>query len=279
MTAERFPEFPEPADLSEDELRALLERAVPQLPAPAQRLERVKEKAARRRRRRVAGVSATAVVAVAAAGLVLPGLRDGGTTGSPAPPAVSRLAPPASGSSTASGAATDRREPTPTATGPMTGPATGPPAAATAVVRHHYPELSGLDLMLPADWGTLTAPKTGAVFTSSQDLGLPTDGCVTPLDGFCTPLARTLEPGGVLIMMTLQHNKLMADKFRSSARPATPSEVVGACRTVGGTAQTTAAITDTAATDVIVQVSVCLARPAKGQQEQLDDALTNAAFS
>ncbi|MEU6850590.1 hypothetical protein ABZ901_11770 [Actinacidiphila alni] len=275
MTAERFPEFPEPADLSEDELRALLERAVPQLPAPAQRLERVKEKAARRRRRRVAGVSATAVVAVTAAGLVLPGLRDGGTTGSPAPPAVSRLAPPASGSSTASGAATDRREPTPTATGP----ATGPPAATEAVVRHHYPELSGLDLMLPADWGTLTAPKTGAVFTSSQDLGLPTDGCVKPLDGFCTPLARTLEPGGVLIMMTLQHNKLMADKFRTSARPATPSEVVGACRTVGGTAQTTAAITDTADTDVIVQVSVCLARPAKGQQEQLDDALTNAAFS
>src|SRR4051812_30311075 len=50
----------------EQELRALLERAVPQLPAPAQRLERVRERLRRRRRRRTAAVTGGAVLALAA---------------------------------------------------------------------------------------------------------------------------------------------------------------------------------------------------------------------
>jgi hypothetical protein len=265
MTDEnRFPGF------SEDELRVLLERAVPQLPAPAQRLERVKERARRRRRRRVAGVSATAVVAVAAAGLVLPGL--GSTSGAPAPPAVTSLAPPASGSAPTDGVP---REPTPTASDATT----APPSGEQAATGYHFAELAGLDLMLPPHWSTIAAPKTGAVFASSQQLGLPPDGCVKPLDGFCTPLVRRLDRGGVLMMMTVEHNTLLAQKYRVGVRPVTPSTVVGACRTVGGTAQTSAVIPDAAGSDVIVQVSVCLARPSDGQQSRIDDALANADFS
>lgn len=266
---------------SEDDLRALLERAVPQLPAPVQRLERVKERA-RRRRRRAVGVSATAVVAVAAAGMVLPTLN--GTSGAPVPPAVSTLEPPASGSGpTATGpTATDRMTTVPvdgTPTPANTVDPTEPPSAMAASVRHHFPELSGLDLWLPPGWHTITAPKADAVFASSQTLGLPMDGCVKPLDGFCTPLDRTLTPGGVLMMLTVRHNQLTVDKLHADGRPVTPTAVLGACRAVGGTAQTDAMIADASGSDLLVQVSVCLAGPTDAEQAQIKDALMSADFS
>ncbi|MBD0737151.1 hypothetical protein [Streptomyces sp. CBMA29] len=259
MTDERF---------SEDDLRALLERAVPQLPAPVQRLERVKERALRRRRRRAAGMSATVVVAVAAAGLVLPGL--GGTSSAPLPPAVTSLAPPASGSAPTEPAPAD---PTPTRD------AAEPPSAASAAVTYHFPELAGLDLRLPPGWTTLVAPKTGDVFASSQALGLPTDGCVKPLDGFCTPLVRTLTRGGVLMMLTLRHSKVTVDKLNAASRPVTSSVVLSACRAVGGTAQTNALLTDASGSDVLIDVSVCLADATDAQRSRINDALKNAVFS
>lgn len=257
MTDERF---------SEAELRALLERAVPQLPAPPQRLERVRDRALRRRRRRTAGVSATAVVAVALAGLLLPTL--GGTSGSPGPTAVTSLAPPASGSApTASGAPTTTdQEPS------------RPPTALPTVRAYDFPEQAGLRLSLPAKWFTIDAPKTGASYVSSQQLGLPPDGCVQPLDGFCTPLARTLDRGGVLMMLTLNHNQLMADKLRLGAPKVGPAPVLSSCRTVGGTAQLTGALVDSAGSDVVVDATVCLARPTAAQQAQVRDALTSADF-
>ncbi|MFJ1582321.1 hypothetical protein ACIOC1_03285 [Streptomyces sp. NPDC088197] len=268
---------------AEDELRDLLERAVPQLPAPVQRLERVKERALRRRRRRAVGMSAAVVVAVAAAGTVLPGL--GGAASAPAPPAVvTSLAPPASGSggptasaSTATGPVDSGPSPTPSPG--QTTRATESASAASAAVTYHFPELAGLDLRLPPGWTTVVAPKTGDVFASSQALGLPTDGCVKPLDGFCTPLVRTLTRGGALMMLTLRHSKTTVDKLNADGHPVTSSVVVSACRAVGGTAQTKALLTDASGSDVLIEVSVCLADATDAQQSQINDALKNAVFS
>lgn len=119
--------MPEKDDLEhEHELRVLLERSVPRLPAPEERLRRVRERAARSRRRcRVAGTGAAAVTGLVMAGTLLPGFLRGGP-GDGAPPAS-----PA---------------PTVSATGTPTG----------REVR--FPDLSDLTLRLPPGWQALAVP-------------------------------------------------------------------------------------------------------------------------
>src|SRR5882757_10189425 len=163
----REPAFADGEAGEEGELRVLLERGVPQLGAPAQRMEQVRARVRRRRRRRNAGLGATAVLAIAAAGLLIPGL--GGPTGAPVPPALTSLAPPASG-------------------------VTGPSPTRPGYPRHDFPTLAGLSLALPPGWSTLAVPD--GAFVSSQALSPSKTTCPTSLDGFCTPLARALAPGG-----------------------------------------------------------------------------------
>jgi hypothetical protein len=261
--------------LSEDELRVLLERAVPQLPAPPQRLERVRERALRRRRRRTVGVAATAVVAVALAGLVLPGLGD--RSGDRVPDAVRTLAPSAAGGApSATDLTPTGSDPTPTVDGGASRP---PPTSAPALGPFHFTELAGLQLDLPVGWYTLAPPKAGATYVSSQPLGLPKDGCLHPLDGFCTPLVRTLAPDGVLMMLSLSHNQAVADKIRTGGRTVSTTGMVTSCRSVGGTVQLGGLIADMSGSDVLIQVTVCLAGPTAARQAQVQDALTAADFT
>ncbi|MFJ1749014.1 hypothetical protein ACIOJD_22620 [Streptomyces sp. NPDC088116] len=74
----------------EDELRVLLERAVPRLPAPEGRLSQVRERVGRiRRRRRATGAAALTVTGLVLAGTFLPGaLRGSGPESEPVPPAA-----------------------------------------------------------------------------------------------------------------------------------------------------------------------------------------------
>ncbi|MFC4034260.1 hypothetical protein ACFO3J_22685 [Streptomyces polygonati] len=264
----------------EDELRVLLERAVPHLPSPAQRLERVRERVRRRTRRRAAGLSVAAVLVVAAAGLLLPGVRTGGDT-SAAPTVaatgarVTTLAPPASDSVPAGPSASG------TAPGRL---ATDPPTPTTPISypyrRTGFPGLTGLSLRLPAGWSSLQPAGADTDFVSSQPLGLPENGCAHALDDFCTPLAYRLHPGsGVLMMLQVRHNGLMADKFRQMARQLSAEPPVEACRTVGGTTQWGSLIVDGAGSDVVIEATVCLAGPTPSLTARVRDMLLTAEFS
>ena len=242
----------------ETELRALLERAVPQLPSPAQRLERVRERVRRRRRRRAAGLSGTVVLAVAAAGLLLSAV--GRTSGAPdAPGRSTALAPPASD------------EPAPTASGTFT--------LAPGYHLYSFARLAGLQLLLPVKWFTLASPDTATQYLSSQPLGLPPNECVQPLDDFCTPLVGNLAKGGVLLKLELQYNPTLAGKTRQTSQRVVRQSVLTACRAVGGTEQLGAVIADDAGSDELVVATACLSHPTDAQDRQIRDALTNADFT
>jgi hypothetical protein len=258
----------------EQELRVLLERAVPQLPAPAQRLESVRERVRRRRRRRAAGLSATAVLAVAAAGLLLPGATDPG--GSPPPDATGTLAPTVAG--TASGTASDPAAGSapPTAVPTTTGEATFAPTA----MPRRFPTLSGLRVAVPAKWSVLVAHDSPRAYVSSQDLALPQAGCATQRDDFCTPLVRMLDTDGVLVQFTLSLDQGMADKARGPGRTGVTGEsVVDACRAVGGTEQLGALLADGSGSPAVVVATACLADPTPEQETRARELIAGADFS
>ncbi|MEV0090282.1 hypothetical protein [Streptomyces sp. NPDC050738] len=72
MTEDPYEQDPYEQDPYENELRVLLERTVPQIPAPTDRLMSVRNRVARRRTRRAAGAAACAVAAVALTITLLP---------------------------------------------------------------------------------------------------------------------------------------------------------------------------------------------------------------
>jgi hypothetical protein len=244
----------------ERELRVLLEHAVPTLPAPAQRLESVRERVRRRRRRRAAGLSATVVLAIAAAGLLLPGPgdRDGGG----APLATTTLAPPASGSAPTASATTD-------------GP-TAPPGYTAG----HFDNLAGLGLVVPDAWTVLSAPDEPRAYVSSQSLGLPKGGCAHQLDDFCTPLDHTLKPDGVLVQFTLAYDKGLAMKtpLRGEDGSVRTEGVLSACRAVGGTAELGRTVIDASGSSVVVAATACLAHPRPAQEARVRALLAGADF-
>jgi hypothetical protein len=252
------------SESEERELRALLERGVPQLPAPAQRLESVRIRIRRRRRRRAAGLSGAAVLAVVLAGLLVPG--TGGSAGVPAPGVPSTaLAGPAS--------AGPRPAPTPTSTPPPTS------TDDAAVDLRQFAKLGGLTLRLPRTWSVLAPGGSSTVWVSSQALALPAGGCDKALDDFCTPLQRSLEPGGVLVQFAFDLAQGKADKARARAPQVGNEAVYTACRTIGGTAQLATQLTDQAGSAVFVLATACLSHPGPAQEAQVRDVLTTADFT
>ncbi|MCL2729491.1 MAG: hypothetical protein FWE15_05645 [Actinomycetia bacterium] len=243
----------------ERELRALLERAVPQLPAPAQRLESVRARVRRRRRRRAAGLSGAAALAVAVAGLLVPGVsgRDPAPT---VPGGPTAIVPPASGGA-------------PTTVG---GPS---PTVDASVQTRHFADLGGLDLRLPRGWSVLAPGGSATAWASSQALALPQGGCANALDDFCTPLQRVLGSDGVLIQLTFQLNQAMADKARVRHLEVGDETVVTACHSVGGTVQLGTQLTDRSGSAVLVLATACLSHPGPAQLARVRDVLTTADFT
>ncbi|MFI1091632.1 hypothetical protein [Streptomyces sp. NPDC020917] len=244
----------------EQELRALLERAVPQLPAPAQRLESLRARLRRRRRRRAAGLSGAAALAVALAALLVPGVAGRGPVPSTAPGGPTAIVPPASGGG-------------PTTTG---GPA---PTADASVQTRHFADLGGLDLRLPRGWPVLAPGGSATAWVASQALALPQGGCANALDDFCTPLQRVLEGDGVLIQLAFQLNQGMADKARFRHIEVGNETVVTACRSVGGTVQLGTQLTDRSGSAVVVVATACLSHPGPAQLARVRDVLTTADFT
>jgi hypothetical protein len=167
----------EHADGYEHELRLLLERGVPRLGAPAQRMREVRRRVLRRRRRRFATLGAVVSVVAVAGGFAV--LRPDVPPSSAGPPGGAATAP----------VPTPDAPPTPTAD-----PSRG------SVVR-----LDGLTFALPEGW-RLTRPHTPSAlvaYVSNQPLGARIP-CPDPaVDGFaCAPWAR-LGKGGVLVFFRL----------------------------------------------------------------------------
>lgn len=246
----------EPDGAQERELRALLERAVPQPPAPAQRLERVRERLRRRRRRRTAAVTGGAVLAVAAGLLAVPGLVRPQGGQSAAPPAGVR----------GTSGVPDR----------TAGPAPKVPTTTPAAGGYRPSGMGGLELRLPGGWKTLQDQATGSVFASRQSLTLPEGGCDHALDGFCTPLARALAGGGVLVMFREQKS-MQAGKLHDLELPVEEQEPYRSCRTVGGTRQLTRTLTG--GSGLVVWAVACLAEPTQAQVTAVRELLSSAAFT
>ncbi|MGW4897410.1 hypothetical protein ACWEQL_34935 [Kitasatospora sp. NPDC004240] len=176
----------------EQELRVLLHRAAPELPAPADRMARILDRADRtRRRRRSAALTAGLTAGLAAAVLV-------------AAPAIAPTPGPAVGP----------------AAGPAAGPTgvTGPPAptptpevGADPARPVRFPDLGGVVLDLPANWYAIAAPSydpmnslghlSTQALTAKATCPPPTGEPKSPL-AVCTPTGE-LDSGGVLITLML----------------------------------------------------------------------------
>lgn len=245
-------------DADERELRVLLERGVPQLPAPAQRLEHVRERVRRRARRRAVSGAGLAVAVVAAAGLLAPRVLG------PAGPPAAASGPPASHTASAPTRA------------PASAASTAPPATYDAQTRR-FADLAGLTLDVPRGWYVLAPAGSNTAWLATQPLALPPDRCAKPLDGFCTPLVRALRPGAVLVQVQVRvdRNYLLKDP---PAGGVAPQAVLTACRTVGGTDQLGTTLVHTPRS-AVVWAAACLARPGAGQDELTRALLTTLTFT
>lgn len=187
--------------VSEDahELRLLLERAVPHLGAPAERIQQVRARVRRRRRRRAAltaGLTGAGAVAFLVSSLGPYGAED--SPGGPTPPASSARVPAPS---------TAARTPSPA-------PTVTPSSTTGAAVG--FPGL-GLTLWPPAGWYTATPAATegkavypAVEFLAERPLGTSAPCPTAVSDVFaCSPLSA-LAPDGVLIA------------FRETDRPHPP---------------------------------------------------------
>ncbi|WP_327289825.1 hypothetical protein [Streptomyces sp. NBC_01198] len=245
---------------AEDELRVLLERAVPQLPAPPQRLERVRERMRRRRRRRAAAVTGSAVLAVVAVLAAVPGLLRPQGGGQAALPTVAASGP----------------------AGKPTAPADHRPTMSTPAPTTdggYQPDgMDGLRLRPPQGWRILADPATTSVFLSSQTLVLPEKGCAHALDGFCTPLARVLAGGGALVMFRSEPVKMQGDILHGMEQPLADAEVTTACHTVNGTRQLSRTMVRSGGTSRMVWATACLSHPSPAQLAQVSDLLASADF-
>ncbi|MET4926902.1 hypothetical protein P3L51_31885 [Streptomyces sp. PSRA5] len=221
----------------EHELRVLLERAVPRLPAPDGRLRRVRARAARgRRRRRVAGTAAAAVTGLVVVGTLLPGFLRGGP-GEGAPPAS-----PA---------------PTDTATDTSGGRAV------------RFPDLGDLTLRLPSGWQALAVPgdPAGGVpprgFVVGQRVPTIASTCAREPRG-CAPF-RKLRPGGVLVSLDLKKFGGLHTKTQDPPALYALDEPSPICHKLLGTQEYGALLPGPEpGADAGIQVSVCLAGAGTG---------------
>ncbi|MEU7239744.1 hypothetical protein [Streptomyces sparsogenes] len=257
--------------LREGEVRALLERGVPRLAAPSQRMRRVRQLVVRRRRRRVVGVVGAAGVAGGVAAAVtlavlghVPGRGPGGSgaTATYQVPAVS-----------------------PTATGPVaTGPAaTSPAATGTAATgpAFRYPGLDGLTVRLPSGWsgrdlGSGGGSGADAVgLAGSRPAAVEKDRC-TDIRRYCLAPDELGRGEGLLVLRLGRTNPLGSTGQRVRLMDTRPGD---SCRLAGGTRELVGwrAAGDSRPHELIT-ASVCLNRPSAVTLEQARSVLRSAAW-
>ncbi|MFD0273194.1 hypothetical protein ACFVHB_04660 [Kitasatospora sp. NPDC127111] len=283
----------------ERELRVLLDRAAPDLPAPADRMERIRERADRARRRRrtaalAAGLTTGLVAAALAAAPALapgasvalhpasagPGTASTGATGAPG----TRPSPSAGGNAgTGPGAAENTGAGTAggAEAGPTPSVAPSDSPAPTIIDRPlRFPDLGGVMIDVPAGWTGLAAmtgkPSSATGYLASQPLYAKAS--CTPRQESCEPVDKLVE-GGTLITLTAASDRPQAEKIYGFDGPAVAIEVDKTCHGRGGTAQLVghrAVILDYGMD--VVELSACLNRPSDAalrQVQKLLDSLRN----
>jgi hypothetical protein len=248
-----------PGPAGEDELRILLARDTPRLPAPEGRMAGVRERAARtRRRRRAALALGCGAGALAVAAALLPGVFR--TAESPAGPAAP--AAPAS------------------------------PGAPERPTRDwSYDRLGGLVLRLPGRWHTqvvrLPTPDLldARGYAALRPFPAPRDGSVT-VD--CVPGNRThclfSRPLGftdvLLTLDTVSDPGVAAEADDAGPVLRKSSRVTPDCAAILGTASYTALIGGSPEPATVVRAEVCLARDAPAEAlAELRRALAGARFA
>ncbi|MHA6762815.1 hypothetical protein [Streptacidiphilus sp. PAMC 29251] len=238
----------------ENELRILLERAVPRLGAPEQRLQQVRERIRRRRRRRTGGALTAALAAVATALAVGLPLHSG-----PARPTDTVQIPVAQS------------------------PTAGADAPPTAPPRVGFPDLAGLSLVLPAHWRHVNtveqSPKGAIAFVSDQPLKLVQKSCPDGSGEVC-PVAVGLSPANrVLLSFQLEYVPGHTKQGITSAQ-LQKSELEPACRAFGGTSQLSAVLTTASSLPgAVVVVAACLNHATPALTTLVQDIVQSAQFS
>ncbi|WP_046507260.1 hypothetical protein [Streptomyces odonnellii] len=254
----------EPSAEDERELRILLERTVPRLPAPEGLLGRVRERARRtRRRRRTAAAAAVAVTGLAVAGTVLPGLLR--EIPEPVPPAASASAvpgPPA------------LEVPAPAGT------AWQAPRAGSGVRFEH---VAGVTLRLPEHWQALEVPDDGRLkvaargFVSSQRLtpyGLP---CPVKSPKSCVPVAA-LGPDDALLTLAPLAMDGLEKKIEWPPVLYGSDSPSAACRAIRGTREYSGLLGGTPAPYTAVSLTLCVRGDAPGTVEDVSAMVSGADF-
>lgn len=188
--------------LSEAELRVLLERGVPRLPAPAQRMRRVQQLVVRRRR--VAGVVGAAGVAGGVAAAVTLGVLgyvpSGGSRGHGATYQVPAASPTGIGSG------------------------------------FRYPGLGGLTVRLPDGWSGRSVwggEEAGTVgLAGSRPAAVDEEGCAAGIRRYCLA-SHELRRGEGLLVFRLESKKAL-DAIDQRA-PLVDTRPGDSCRLAGGT--------------------------------------------
>lgn len=204
----------------EDELRLLLEHAVPHLSAPAERIRLVRRLVVRRRRRRAALVTVvTGVVAVAA---LVPLLRLPHGATSAALPGASG-SPPSSGPATSASGRPNDVLLSPGEYGPM-----------------QLPD-AGASLNLPVSWKLYRVPTPGAetvltdFITNESQSG--TDSCAISGAGVFSCAPTRLTEGGVVVSFRQQPattKNTAGLRTKAPFMPGPPGPADEGCRTLGG---------------------------------------------
>ncbi|MFE0423021.1 hypothetical protein, partial [Streptomyces sp. NPDC058953] len=242
---------------AEHELRVLLERTVPDLPTPLNRMRQVRDRVRRRRRRRRAVVGAAATAALTAAVLAVGG----------------SLLPRAGGGGTADEAAPEATR----------DPAAAPERPGPRAKKVTNPDLAGLVVAFPAGWHTVNAPDRPDKGVSSR-----TYAATTPLTSFdwpcrkspCMPL-RELPADGLFVDFTLERSYQHPAALLREGRRLGPEEILEPdCRTVGGTQAFSGVVGGVPEARAILSVLVCAGPAVTGARlTQVAGMMDSATFA
>ncbi|WP_167828506.1 hypothetical protein, partial [Streptomyces palmae] len=283
-SADPPPVGPEEWELSaERELRDFLERAVPLLPAPAERIRRVRERARVRRRRQAIGGAAVLVAATALTVTLVPWpapegpptralTRYQGPRHTEEPSQPSRTGPPARPSGAPS---------TPAYSAPPSpGAGGGGPAIRAVDAPVRYPDLADLTIRVPRGWQALAVVGPGrgqsAAFAGQQRLAPTRHPCLTR-EYSCVPVAR-LEAGRGVIGFRLMRGHFAVAKAEKASE-LRDARLTRGCRVAGGSRELRGwIVVGDRAPNAAVRVSVCLNEPSAVSMGQVRHVLDSATF-
>ncbi|WP_411114980.1 hypothetical protein [Streptomyces sp. 029-5] len=276
-----------PGAEDERELRILLQRAVPRLPAPEGRLREVRERVARTRRRRRTAGAAAAVTGLALAGTLLPGVLRAGeesvppAASAPSVTAASPTRPPATGPSLAPSPDSTSSDGTPPdGTSPDS---TSPPPGNERAERTRFAHVAGLLLRLPETWQALDVPEDPRYkqpargFVSTQRFIPYEQSCSGEDRSLCLPV-QALRPGGALLTLVAHQGAGLAAKAEDPPVLYPSDSPSPTCRKVMGTQEFTGLIGGAPAPDSAVSVTLCVAGDAPGTVEGARAMVTGADF-